>query len=562
MPLAFMYATLSSLLHEVLNKVCHAILRPHWGEGLETLTSLARTCEPAVGAIWKTIPDISVIIYTLPQGLWLETHIEITGDENLYRFFRRRLSFQRPPVQSDFAKLKHYAHLIRHVTYPNTCFIPPDILSALAIHFPAGTLLPNIRTLVYRYLASPQSDPNQSLPVLFGPKLRSLNLICSAPCQMDVERAGAKIFDCIRALPCMCPGLSALNVRMDPERKLPLITVVPDIIPSFQDLTHVLVNRIGLDFSAISHLARLQNLNTLNAYLFDEVTTQADVQSLASTSTSRPVYFPSLQEIWLTHRFLSLCTSLLKLVSSPDLDEVMFSTSKESGFNCTSEDVSELCLELSSHPSLTCIIVSVNSPVTGPRFDSTTFKPLLMLPHLSVVDIDIAHPIDIDGELIAYMAFIWRKLTRLSLCVARAPSPLSQLDPVAAFYPAATLLDLVSFALWCPELQWIGLPVNTDLSRVVDVLETRPGRGTALSEMFLDVGLSAAHDPVPVAAFLSDLFPGLQGVRTAWRGVREEDMNADLERYVGRRRNIVARWNEVAELVGDFTTVRKQERNW
>ncbi|PIL35649.1 hypothetical protein GSI_02379 [Ganoderma sinense ZZ0214-1] len=561
----------SSLPREVLNEVCFAALRPHRdATGLQTLTSLARTSrlfhEPAVNAIWRHVPNVLTLIRTLPEDLWLQTRItnDIRNDL-VARYFRTRLgkSFKRPPVKSDFARLKHYAHRIERILYANTCLIPPAVLNALAAHFPAGTFLPNIRSFAYQYLIPPPSELNHSLEILFGLKLERIYVIGAASGPIGTKLSpNAESFDCIRALARICPKLSRLSIRLEPKPKRPLITVVPEMITAFQDLTYVFVSHILLDLPAILHLASLQNLEVLNAYLSDNIP-QSNGLSLTSISPSRQAgYFPSLKNMSLEHRSLSLFTLLLKLVSSPDLDEVMLSIPETSDATCTSEDVSELLVELSLHTALTRITVSVDSssPVTGPRFDSTTFTPLLALPGLCILDIDIAHPVDIDDELIASMAATWSDLTQLSLGVAR---PHSHTD-ISAFLATRTptLFGLVPFALFCPHLEWLGLPLDTNLwsdPYAQNRLERRPGCGARLSQMTaLDVGLSVVYDPVAVAAFLSDLFPELNGAWTAWQEVKDEEMSADLL-ILGRPRDLAAKWSQVADLVIQFAAVREQE---
>ncbi|KAM5530882.1 hypothetical protein V8D89_015467 [Ganoderma adspersum] len=552
------------LPHEVLNEICHAALCPDrsGSRGLKTLASLARTCrlfhEPAINTIWRSISNILTLIRMLPEDLRLETRIKTSRDDFASRYFRTRL---RQPVQSDFARLKHYARRIEHILYANTCLIPPDVFSALATHFPTGTvLLPNILTLTYRYLVSPPSDLSPSLQILFGPKLDSVRVIGVASGPVSTElRAKAESFDCIRALARICPKLSALSVRMEPEPKLPLITVIPEMITAFQDLTRVFVGRILLDFPAIFHLASLQNIQILHACLSEGIT-QADVLSLTNGQAG---YFPSLKKISLNHRSLSFFTSLLKLVSSPHLDQVILSTPELSDVACTSEDVIELLIELSHHTVLTCISVSVDAPVTGARFDSMTFMPLLALSCLRVLEIDIAHPLDIVDELVASMAFSWRSLTRLSLGVAAPPR--SQPD-LAALVPtrAPTLFSLVSFALFCPQLERLGLPLDTHLWHDLCAPYPLERRGGAVLSglTVLDVGLSVVQsDAVSVAAFLSDMFPGLEELRTAWWAVSEENMGGNLP-GLGSLTDIVASWEQVADLVVELGVVRRQEWDW
>lgn len=85
------------LPREVLNEICHAVLCPDrpWNEGLKTLASLARTCrlfhEPAINVIWRDIPDLLPLIHTLPEDLWLETHIKTLRNDRVSRHFKTQL---------------------------------------------------------------------------------------------------------------------------------------------------------------------------------------------------------------------------------------------------------------------------------------------------------------------------------------------------------------------------------------------------------------------------------------------------------------------------------------
>ncbi|KAI1798257.1 hypothetical protein LXA43DRAFT_1078464 [Ganoderma leucocontextum] len=551
---------LNSLPREVLDEICRALSHPPFStlrsEGRkrrQTLASLARTCcflhEPAVCALWHTIHNIRILTRTLPEDLWPGSLLpDLVGAQS---------PFSRPPVQSDFARLKHYAHRIKHITYASTSLIALNILDALAIHFPPGTLLPNIRTLRCRWFTSMSSETYQLLllQALVGPKLRSLHLICSvrAPSQAHPEPPGPDNLDCMRTLPRICPALSELTIRADLDSSAPHIAVLSDVIRGFQDLTSVVVRGIPLDFEAILHLATLRNLKTLHANPSDSII-KANYQSLISTSTGVQTYFPSLQMLHLNNRFLFLCTLLLTIVSSPVLDAVTFTTSPVFGFYCTSKDVTDLCVELSRHTSLTSITVAVHSMLTGACLDRTTFKPLLLLPNVRHLDINVGHMIAIDNAFLNDMALAWRKLVRLEFCVEH---PCCDRD---GYSPATTLLGLIPFALLCPELEVLGIPINTDMSTMPpNLLERCPGRGAVASNVYqLEVGLSIVNDPVPVAAFLSDLFPNLRRVYTAWTDDMEDAMDGDI----GTPEEIRERWDEVALLVGSFRNVRRQERIW
>ena len=74
----------------------------------------------------------------------------------------------------------------------------------------------------------------------------------------------------------------------------------------------------------------------------------------------------------------------------------------------------------------------------------------------------------------------------------------------------------------------------------------------------LNVGLSVV--PVPLVAFLSDVFPMFIKVLIAWTDDMEGDMSENLDGDIGTPEEIRERWEEVVFLVGIFKEVRSQER--
>lgn len=88
---------LTSLPSEVLDAICHALspsmhrrpspkLRQYRREGLKTLASLARTSrrlhKPAVDGIWHIVANITVLLQTLPDDLWIETDVAVPDPED------------------------------------------------------------------------------------------------------------------------------------------------------------------------------------------------------------------------------------------------------------------------------------------------------------------------------------------------------------------------------------------------------------------------------------------------------------------------------------------------
>ena len=108
---------LASLPSNVLDVICHILARPSASifrfrprDERRTLASLARTSralhEPAVNAIWDTIPGISAILHILPDDLWIETSVPIQDPLDIgYTIFE--MTFVRSSLHLPNLRLTH-----------------------------------------------------------------------------------------------------------------------------------------------------------------------------------------------------------------------------------------------------------------------------------------------------------------------------------------------------------------------------------------------------------------------------------------------------------------------
>lgn len=185
------------------------------------------------------------------------------------------------------------------------------------------------------------------------------------------------------------------------------------------------------------------------------------------------------------------------------------------------------------------------------------YEPLLLFLNLKTLRLDLAHKLNIGDEFLMAMAVAWPKLRRLEFCVDHP------LWDSGAYTPSATLFGLVHFAALCPDLTILGMPIDTDTTHRIPprLLEWRPGlceRRAGSRVYHLNVGLSVV--PVPLVAFLSDVFPMFIKVLIAWTDGMEGDMSENLDGDIGTPEEIRERWEEVVFLVSIFKEVGSQER--
>lgn len=130
--------------------------------------------------------------------------------------------------------------------------------------------------------------------------------------------------------------------------------------------------------------------------------------------------------------------------------------------------------------------------------------------------------------------------------------------PCKDYMPRATIFGIAMLALGCHDLEMLGLAIDTRdeqwpraLRRVASVGQT--------TLQTLDVGYSRLSDPMPIAAFLSDVFPWLEDVTSAWSTSLLYGLEPDERRDA---ESLKERWDEVSWMIPSLAQVREEERNW
>lgn len=349
---------------------------------------------------------------------------------------------------------------------------------------------------------------------------------------------------------------------------------------------------------ALASLARLPQLSSLRCDIGASFRTSKFAARLAAGDGVEPP-FPALRELEIAVPTLALPTDLLRFFESPRLAKLTITAlayvprSQVLPFFLAitrmraQEHLRELHVKVERLRPTTRLAEDVQS-LPWP-IGKETLAPLLLLPGLEELDLNLCCRFDVDDELLELLARSWPKLKCLSFRptsptswgLPEAPepplvsvvdigegaaiggrasdAPLMMLDGNPAMTwprPRATLFGLRAFAQHCPQMRQVALEVDADMSRVLPSrLETcaRPQyvpNGTLHS---LSVGLSPIGDPYAVAAFLSDVFPAVREIYSDWGDVN--DCQGDAGRFDDE-------WDDVQEYLPDFLAVRLQEGRW
>ncbi|KAJ7183930.1 hypothetical protein C8R46DRAFT_884511 [Mycena filopes] len=203
-----------------------------------------------------------------------------------------------------------------------------------------------------------------------------------------------------------------------------------------------------------------------------------------------------------------------------------------------------------SHSSLTKLVISDEFSNSDDRNLATylvspaSLRPILAFTNLTELSLTAHFGFDLDDPTALNIARAFPRIVKLRL---QASYPMS--------VPRATLLCLVPFAQYCPELKELAFPFNaTDVPGV-----PLPGHHNGVVQRrleTLDVGQSSIRSPLIVARFLSGLFPRLEWIPTA-RTECDNDVEdvANTEAIRWHRK-----WVEVEELLYDVCAIREDER--
>ncbi|OJT09902.1 hypothetical protein TRAPUB_13645 [Trametes pubescens] len=594
--------TLNSLPPEVLEKICRELLalplereeRKHIG--CRTVAVLARTSrllqEPALNTLWHTIPSLAVLFFTVPTAVY------------------KRTQDKRSVRRSYVAATSAYGTLAKalkiQVLFPNI----------EAIHFISNDITP-MRAF-------------RAFHVLFGPKLQKLDIysfddppptVFVPPMAQADQEAFASM---VHKLQEISPGLQELALSLRPGGSI-IASAVSAVVP---DLKHLVCLRLADGTAPISpatfaHLARLPNLEIL-AFSTDDSPWADTPKTLSAPGNAGETLFPALHRLHITAPTLALPIQLLRLVGSPHIESLAIDALKV----VPRSQIRPLFRAIGSMPARGNIQeleiqvreVIAHGAAPGAPWDETppprpigqpTLSPLLALPHLVDLMLNICCPFDVDDTLLGTFATTWPHMDRLILGTSRTwgmistrdfpydagdvdddgtpdakedelaadiarghavadatlGPPHEPLDSAPSRSPRATLFGLRALAARNPDLDVLGLELTTNVSAGLELPRERAPARRALDT--LSVGLSPIEDPFAVAAFLSHSFVEIARVESSWEEEMEGDEEDELEEdlFVEREgwsdaRLFRRRWLAVEMLVPMFEEIRRQERRW
>ncbi|KAF7374130.1 hypothetical protein MSAN_00294300 [Mycena sanguinolenta] len=443
---------------------------------LQDLAVLARTCctfhEPALDHLWRSSTPVN-LLRCMPADLWVVD--ERDG-------WKCTMLPRRPIRAEDWNRVFVYAPRIRNLCFTSWDCDLSQIFPVISVCLP-DQLLPNLQTLHWW-----PSDVNFHFIHLFlGPKITSITFPASTIAAISL----------LPSLALKCPTLKNVSILSGEKQ------AVSVFLRSLKRVESVHVD--SLDHGTLEHLSRLPTLTALSL----------NIPPTSLSPRLDPQPFTVLRKLHLGSSHISAITHFLKSCKEVPLRSIDFNVQ----ICPTTAESHEFYRALSAsvlHSSLTEVHFAVgitdsdgNSP--NLRIHRESIRCLLVFTNLVTVNISSPVGIDLDDTTVADLARAWPHLEKLLL-----PS-----YGLCRSLPNTTLECLHSLATWCPHLA--GLTITLDGTSA----PTPPSPPSGISHHALKL-INVAHSRIstpimPVARFLSAIFPALKRIMTSRDGLDNED---------------------------------------
>ncbi|KAH6903279.1 hypothetical protein BKA70DRAFT_604849 [Coprinopsis sp. MPI-PUGE-AT-0042] len=503
-----------------------------------TLARLARTCqtfrEPALGILWHEMCRAIHLFNLLPASkLKYEAIPHIHG----WRAYLMKLV--EPPTREEWQLLREYSARVKHLYLDLTRFRVPGVgaLALVDVDLGAISAMTNVAAIFPGLRALKVVWRGRGLPLyhrFLSKRVREVML------ELDVDGYDPFLDGFLKDVGTHSPDL--LSFTLENRNRLAPTLTIEDAIGNRSTLTKLSAQHIDLSCRLFDPSSEwFSNLQILeigheNAKIDDWIPSSTIKLPKLSNLLLLSPNGPNLNKVEtlfskLRCRFLQSLEVRIHGSTPPE-------QSFRSFFNCVAKTCKGTHLEtLRFRRSQAFKQPDVQTLQRGDMIlRIQTLEPLLCLPGLKDIDMDVPSYFSLDDTDYFKIASTWTGLTALSLGAPFPPSIMSD--------RTATISCLYHFAELCPDLHVLDIPFAAVFSdsvlwdkmpKVAENLQFLCVRQTKVSQEWQN----------KVAAYLSGLFPRLPGVKYS---IRAGDSDLHFS------------WIRVNLSLAIFATVRQQEQ--
>ncbi|KAK7018132.1 hypothetical protein R3P38DRAFT_2981450 [Favolaschia claudopus] len=515
---------------EILQLICENI---DYGIDLEapsatdqsasTLAALSRSCRiwmgPALASLWEHQSSLDPFLRLLPTNL-LEP--PAFGNSRQWRLLR-------PVIATDWDRANVYAPWVKRFALTRASWVRvSNIFPILSACSPLAFIFPCLRSFTCLHPAMPELPNIASLRTFFPPSLHRLWFSCGR------NSTAASL---LSTLPNSCPNVKYLTISWTPASGASSHTV-PLFLSGLRSLVKLSMEDGECNSLILMHLGQLSTLTDMQLYSVSN-----DMSSLQFTSSP---LFPHLRNLSISVVEIWSATALMEHCSNASLISLALDFSS----NPTTVAIQQLYDVLTrtcGHKTLQSLILrsvragSSHADQERYRVTKSLLHKLTVFRALKTLTIS-AMTLSLADDTFADLTSFWPDLEHLRLIAMDVA--------IGRAEPQMTLRSVASLAKNCSRMLSLTLQVNG-----TEMPPSGPVRICGVDLSYWHVGFSPISEAIPVARYLSALFPRLKKIDTGYREVSEEERD-----HLAHERNRL--WREVVTQIPHFVAARQEEQGW
>ncbi|KAJ7116895.1 hypothetical protein C8R44DRAFT_983272 [Mycena epipterygia] len=491
-----------------------------------TLAVLARTCtafqNPALDILWRDQDTLMNLLRCMPSDLFGE---EAESGLNGIRTLR----LLRPIVASDWDRPRLYVPRVKELISGTSGGVSlAEVLPTLSMCLIDDYLFPNLSALFWWH----NTGEFPYIHLFLTSKLTTIGLVC---------KNVVSDLSVLSVLPYKCPTLKDVSIFLRNSTR-EFTTLSSPVKASISMFIHGLLRLEKLniwipDMAALEHVGALPTLRSLTL-------TTLPVALVLSPSSQMPM-FTCLRRLALTAVDVQSATTFLGMCVGARLQSVQVDFTAANTSEQMKNFSTALALCRRSHSTLTSLSIDNSSSTVADVMHTDSLRTLFCFGQLERICIDSMAGFDLDDAAVSDMARAWPCIKSLELRgqnVVRA---------------RATLQSLRMLARHCLRLHTFHMTFDSILPPSTDETQEHVSQKSLTS---LNVEDSAIYATLPIARFLSGIFPNLKTICTAREHDDDED-DDELEDH-GEEIPFHRLWKEVESQIPVLMAVREEGRVW
>ncbi|KAJ7775959.1 hypothetical protein DFH07DRAFT_798896 [Mycena maculata] len=441
------------------------------------LAALARTCttfqRPALDKLWAHQGTFLNFLRCFPPDLF---DLDDRGVVSSGRKSKRKPRLLRPILATDWARPFLYARRVKDFSCQPHSPTLLQILEAISLSMPDGSIFPSLVKLAWDHI--PPSEFH-FIKLFLTRTVTEISFKCASASHLSI----------LSTLSRSCPVLKRVDLSgwtAIPGSSASLCAFVDELL----NIEFLVIGSPSME--TLEHIGRVPTLKYLR---LESLPREVEL----APPVSRPL-FVNLESIMLADVTFEAATRFLAMCTDPYMGSVHVTFDDDTEAGSANEFYDALAACHPAHISLHTLSLD-SSQVSAHPFHFDLLRTLFCFQGLTHISILIPVAFGLDDADVAELARSWPRLNSLYL-----------VTHASELHPRTTLQCLRILAQHCTDLR--ALHIALDASAIPGCTDHGHGHVSQRTLISLEVADSPIAAPLPVARYISGIFPNLAAILT------------------------------------------------